>query len=951
MSITNYTEFLNLSKAEQLPFIKEVDFGKLRFNLSKSMYYEEMLLYPYDKGNTSYLSQIYYNWVNSIKEIPICPVCNIDACVFNKVSLISTGVSPYTKTCIDKNCQKKYKSLGISDYVISEEELSLGLKEIIDTQVISDYKLFVNLHKSVQLSLKHLVDNSFISKNVHHTRYIDEVKTYPYNIENSNFKTQQYYNWLYDIKEISLCCICSNGIVKFTKFDINGVCYSKTCSQSCAAYYTKANPKLQKVNDSINITEYIDNIKSNQVITDYVTFINCSKEIQKSFIDIIDFSIAVRNIKNSKYCKEIQNTLCDKNNKSFVSQQYFNWLNSIDVLPICTICNDRRIHWVGGKYNYNKTCGKICYGKYISSHRVYNKKEKIVKNKVVFCCTSDDIDTLVASIRENNIINDYKVFVNCDRNIQKEFEHLVDNRFLVRNIKHSRYYSDMLSYPFDKNNKSYIGQMYYHWLNDINVIPICSVCNKNNNIFRNNCYHITCSKSCGTKGKYILDPQYVKTQIDRLHEKTNNTYTYISGYSGSHSKIKVTNKKCGCTFDVIYLNLTYCDNYCPTHGVIARTNLLNNDYWKDDSKKEIHDAIRVKIGKSYTLSKIAQIIEEAKTEDVIPLFEPLDVDQAIISGKKYKWQHTLCGSSYEASPYNYICPICYPALFLDNVSKGHGEIIVYVKTLIDKEDIIVNDRKILCGKELDVYIDKYKFAIEYNGVYYHSYNFGKDINYHYDKSENCDVIGISLLHVYEDQWKNKKDIIKSMISNKLQKNTRVYARKTCIKVLSASEAKEFFDSSHLAGHTTASIYYGLVYDNKIVCAMSFSKPRFDKKYEWEIIRFSNALFTSVIGGASKLFNYFIKEVAPHSIMSYSSNDIGNGELYYSLGFNFVSRIASGYCYIDNQCVRHSRHKFQKHKLRDMINYDESKTEKEIMMESGYLLIHDAGNKKWELVIK
>ena len=947
MSISDYNEFLNLPKSEQLHFIKEVDFCKLRFGLSKSIYYEEMLLYPYDKGNTSYLSQIYYNWVNNIDEIPLCPVCNANKRVFNKVSLISIGI---TKTCIDKNCQKKYKSLGISDYYISAEALILSLKEIIDSQVISDYKVFVNLEKSVQLSLKHLVDNSFISKNLHHTQYIEEVKTYPYNIENSNFKTQQYYNWLYDIKEIPVCCICSKGIVKFTKFDINSICYSKTCSQSCAAYYNKANPKLLKVDDSINILQYIDDIKSKQVITDYVTFINCSKEIQKSFIDIIDFSIAVRNIKNSKYCEEIQNTVCDKNNKSFVSQQYYNWLNSIDVLPICSICDLRRVHWAGSRYSYNKTCGKECSAKYMSVNRVYIKKEPLPRVNTLYRCARNDIESCVAFITQNNIIDDYKVFVNCDKSIQKEFSHLVNNRFIIRNIKHSMYYKDMLEYPHDKNNSSKYSQMYYHWINDIKEIPKCLVCNKNNLLFFKSAYLDTCSKTCAVSTRFSLNLTHIEKQIEQLHQQTNNNFVYHSGYKCTSSLINVTNKTCGCTFDVQYGNLRFNKNYCPTHGVITRTNLLV-DYWKDDTKKEIHDAIRVKIGKSYTLSKIKEIIEEAKTEDVIPLFEPLDVDQAIVSGKKYQWKHTICGSSYEATPYNYICPICYPALFLDNVSKGHGEIVEYIKTLIPSEDIVINDRKILCGKELDVYIDKYKFAIEYNGVYYHSYNFGKEIDYHYNKSENCDALGISLFHIYEDQWKNKTDIIKSMISNKLQSNERVYARKTIIKVLSPSEAKEFFDSTHLAGHTTASLYYGLIYKDKIVCAMSFSKPRFDKKYQWEIIRFSNALFTSVVGGASKLFNHFMKEVNPQSIMTYSSNDIGNGELYYSLGFAFVSRISGGYCYIDNQCNRYSRHKFQKHKLCDMINYDENKTEKQIMMDSGYLLVHDAGNKKWELVIK
>ncbi len=419
------------------------------------------------------------------------------------------------------------------------------------------------------------------------------------------------------------------------------------------------------------------------------------------------------------------------------------------------------------------------------------------------------INDFIQTLEMDEKINDYSIFVNCEKKIQKKFDYLVDNRFLVRNIKKSIYYLDMCKFPYDENNKSKLMQMYYHWLNDILEIPKCPVCKIKNNTFFKNHYHKCCSHSCAAKKKYLFDEDHINAQIENLHVKTNNNYEYIS---------------------------------------------------------------------------------------------------------------------------------------------GHAEVIEYVKTLICEDFIDINNRKILNGKELDVYVESFKFGIEYNGVYYHSYNFGKEENYHYNKSEICDNLGISLLHVYEDQWIHKKDIIKSMISNKLHKNKKIYARNTTIKKLTPKEAKEFFDNCHLAGHTNASIYYGLVHNDIIVCAMSFSKPRFDKKYQWEIIRFSNLLFTSVIGGASKLFKQFVKEYNPSSVMSYSSNDIGNGGLYSTLGFTYVSRLSQGYCYIDNNCVRHSRHKFQKHKLVDFCNYDISKTEKEMMMSGGYLLLYDAGNKKWEFVL-
>ena len=579
-------------------------------------------------------------------------------------------------------------------------------------------------------------------------------------------------------------------------------------------------------------------------IADYTVFINLSKEEQKTFIPIIDFKKIYNVVEKSIFYQDMLKFPHDTNKKHSRTQMYWNWLYNIREYPVCPICSTA-LKWQKIKKDlsspYYKTCSTQCGYSHIVKYPIKNKI--ILDNKEMI-----DIVNIIKSKCE---ILDYTTFVNLDKIYQIELKEYIDNIKLARHLKHSVYETEILASL--KYNGLKKLQYYYHWVNDIKQIPKCAVCKINDCNWHANAYRITCGVKCSNT-KFIVDDVHVDKQIEKLHELTNNSYEYISGYSGSHSKITVKNKNCGCIFDAIFLNLMYKPNYCINH-------------------------------RSYS-----------------------------------------------------------------STSKGHEEVIEYMQSLISKDDLVINDRKILCGKELDVYVAKYKFAIEYNGVYYHSYNFGTEIDYHYNKSENCDDLGISLFHIYEDQWKNKNIIVKSMISNKLMCNKKVYARKTYIRTLSPSEAKEFFDSTHLAGHTTASLYYGLIYEDNIVSAMSFSKPRFDKKYQWEIIRFSNALFTSVVGSASKLFNHFIKEHAPQNIMTYSSNDIGNGELYTSLGFSFVSRLGQGYFYIDDQRIRHSRHKFQKHKIVNLIAYDENKTEKQIMMDSGYLLVHDAGNKKWELIL-
>ena len=82
-----------------------------------------------------------------------------------------------------------------------------------------------------------------------------------------------------------------------------------------------------------------------------------------------------------------------------------------------------------------------------------------------------------------------------------------------------------------------------------------------------------------------------------------------------------------------------------------------------------------------------------------------------------------------------------------------------------------------------MYFPELKVGIEYNGLYWHSEEMGKDRNYHFNKSLECYDKGIRLIHVFEDEWLYKQDIVKSKIKHILGLNTneRVYARKCYIK--------------------------------------------------------------------------------------------------------------------------------------------------------------------------
>ena len=132
--------------------------------------------------------------------------------------------------------------------------------------------------------------------------------------------------------------------------------------------------------------------------------------------------------------------------------------------------------------------------------------------------------------------------------------------------------------------------------------------------------------------------------------------------------------------------------------------------------------------------------------------------------------------------------------------------------------------------------------------------------------------------------------------------------------------------------------------------MTFSKCRFDKKHEWELLRFCNKLGYHVPGGASKLLKYFERNYNPKSLVSYADRRWSQGKVYEKLGFTFSHASAPNYWYWKDRYLLESRVKYQKHKLKTILEkFDETKTEVENMQDNGYNRIFDCGNLVYEKI--
>lgn len=304
------------------------------------------------------------------------------------------------------------------------------------------------------------------------------------------------------------------------------------------------------------------------------------------------------------------------------------------------------------------------------------------------------------------------------------------------------------------------------------------------------------------------------------------------------------------------------------------------------------------------------------------------------------------GIYYDRNKYNReTCTILHP--INDNESWPEKEIREYIVSLgfeCEKNTNILN------GKELDIYIPEKKIAIEFNGCYWHSSKH-KTPSYHYDKWKTCFDAGIQLITIWEDWWVNDKEKCKNLIRSKLGiYKERLYARKCIVKEISVKDSKDFCNKFHIQGASPASIHIGLFHGEELVSVMTFAKQRQGigngKIKPWELVRYCSGT-NHVIGGAGKLFKYFIRKYNPEQIVSYSSNDISLGGVYKALGFQFKRQNKSSYWYIGYDMKRYHRYSFNKFHLKKMGYDTEHLTEAQIMNELPYLKIYDSGTTTWE----
>ena len=297
---------------------------------------------------------------------------------------------------------------------------------------------------------------------------------------------------------------------------------------------------------------------------------------------------------------------------------------------------------------------------------------------------------------------------------------------------------------------------------------------------------------------------------------------------------------------------------------------------------------------------------------------------------------------FSQSPDNHLagkgCSKC-----VGKISKEETEVVDFLISLGISVD--TTNKKLISPKELDIVLPEFNIAIEYNGLYWHSSAMSSFDKYsHYNKTQSCTKIGYRLIHIFSDDWKFKKEIIKSILSNVVNKTqAKYFARKCKCKKISICLARTFLNKNHIQGYVISSFHYGLFYEGKLLQVLSFKK----EGENFNLVRFASELNTTVVGGASKLFKHFCRNEEFVLVFTFADMSTFSGSLYENLGFIKIKEIPIDYQYI-YQGIRKHKFGFRRKRLQKLLpNFDEDKSELWNTRENGIFRIYDCGKNKYQ----
>lgn len=397
-------------------------------------------------------------------------------------------------------------------------------------------------------------------------------------------------------------------------------------------------------------------------------------------------------------------------------------------------------------------------------------------------------------------------------------------------------------------------------------------------------------------------------------------YELLSDYIDRKTKIKVKHKICGTVFETLPFNFCRRAEGCPkckNKLISEKVTLTEEQFW-------------------------ASLGDKAKEYELVTPYKNMRTPITV--------RHKVCGEEFEVLPSNFTrgsrCKHC-------KYSTGESEVYHFVKELLPSVKVVQENRTILPNKyELDIWVPELKIAIEYDGVRYHTiehfladenrnWTEAQAIKFHLWKTEECMRRGIRLVHIFEDEWIEHRDIVEDKLRAVFKTPlNRISARQLEIKEIDRKKASQFLEANHIQGYGRSTVCIGLYDKDVLVAVQTFLNKG---NGSWDLDRYATLLGSHVIGGFTKCLKYFERNYRPKKLRTFGDRRWCSPftDVYKETGFTLDGATYPGYWYVKGR-KRYHKSNFRKKKIAAKGVNITGKTEKELMRELGYQRIYDCG---------
>lgn len=490
-----------------------------------------------------------------------------------------------------------------------------------------------------------------------------------------------------------------------------------------------------------------------------------------------------------------------------------------------------------------------------------------------------------------------------------------------------KYYPDFFIYLNDKYQEDCTLQAkMYMFLHNIDTIPVCKTCGKQLRFFSpSKGFGKYCSSKCA-----MSDKEHIEKQKNTCLEKY-----------GSKNNIN----KCRETKKQRYGDCNYNNSEKSKSTCLERYGVDNPQKYlpiQEKTKKTNKD----RYGSEYVLTsefflKNKKDFEEKSKSTCL---ERYGVESVMMSDEIKEKVKQTCISKYGV----YWNCMRKEAHNSRNTKSKPNEFF----SLLLKINNISYEREFSIGKySYDFKVNNTLIEINPSATHNINWNpFNKDKaidkNYHLSKTLTAKNNGYKCIHIWD--W----DDIDKVLYN-LKEKTKIFARKCIIKEIPKKMCDDFLNNYHFQNSCRGQVIrLGLFYNNELIEVMTFGKPRYNKNYEYELLRLCTYPSYIVIGGSEKLFKYFVENKTPKSIISYCDMSKFDGGIYSKLGFKKQGKNSPSCHWYNPKTNGHITDNLLRQKGFDRLfktNYGKGKSNEQLMLNNGWLQIYDSGQSTyiWE----